>query len=289
MDYPDYQVVFVDNASDDDSLELARKLAADSNTPCRFLQMDENVGFCRAKNAGAEAAAGKYVWLLDNDIEPDRDCLSRLVAFMETHPETALCGPMQFDFDRRDRCAGGGMIMGYLLPPRPCREGLPAEGHRSVSFISGGVMFVRRSVWRALGGFEPTAEFFLDDNDYGPRCWLAGHKVALVGGPTVRHMLRSRAPHSQWRWRFRRFAPGSARGIIRNYSGPGLLVALPAFVTFYVLKALKASVWRLDPRILLDCARGLAETIRGLPESFRQRRRTQKPRTAPGDPFIRPQ
>lgn len=231
----DYEVIFVDNGSDDGSFELAQTLTASSRVPCRFIRMEENVGYCRGKNAGAAVATGEFLWLLDNDIKPGPD---------------------------------------------------EAGAFRPVSFITGGVMFVRRGLWETLGGFDPSGVFFLDDTDFGPRCWIAGHQVMLLGGCSVRHLRISRSSHAGWRWRVRQLAPGTARGMIRNYTAISLLAALPAFVAFYVLKVLKNVVWRRDPRILLDCARGLADMCLGLRESLRQRRRIQALRVVRGNPFL---
>jgi len=282
----DYEVIFVDNKSDDGSFELARTLAASSRVPCRFIQMEENVGYCRGKNAGAAVATGEFLWLLDNDIKPGPDVLTKLVCFMREHPGVALCGPVQYDFVEPGRRVGGGFLMRLLLPPRLCTAPDEAGAFRPVSFITGGVMFVRRGVWETLGGFEPSGVFFLDDADFGPRCWIAGHQVMLLGGCSVRHFRISRSSHAGWRWRVRQLAPGTVRGMIRNYKAISLLAALPAFVAFYVLKALKNVVWRRDPRILLDCASGLTDMCLGLRESLRQRRRIQALRVVRGNPFL---
>ena len=61
------ETLLVDNASTDDSREVARGLGV------RVLALPENVGFAAAMNAGIEATSGRYVLALNPDcrLEPD--------------------------------------------------------------------------------------------------------------------------------------------------------------------------------------------------------------------------
>ena len=61
--YEDMEVILVDNASTDDSVELAQKLYPG----IRVVKLDDNTGFAYAVNRGIEAAEGEYVLLLNND------------------------------------------------------------------------------------------------------------------------------------------------------------------------------------------------------------------------------
>jgi O-antigen/teichoic acid export membrane protein/GT2 family glycosyltransferase len=287
MDFQDYEVIFVDNGSDDESLELARSIAETSAVPCRFIDLGRNAGVSEGKNIGAEAARGKYIWHLDNDIAPDSTCLSALVRFLEHHPDVGLCGPSLHDFDVPDKPVGGGYFLRLVRQPAQCTDVAGRPGRfRYVSFIGGAVMFMRRSVWAELGGFEASYLFWLDDNDFGPRCWNAGHKVALLGGCNARHYQISRASHAGFRWRFRMFGPAMIRRIIRNYTLPSLLVAIPAMLGYYALKAMKNVLARRDPRVLLDAMCGFWSSFAELPESLRQRRRVQAQRVVSGSPFL---
>ena len=61
--YEDMEVILVDNASTDNSVELAQKLYPG----IRVVELDDNTGFAYAVNRGIEAAEGEYVLLLNND------------------------------------------------------------------------------------------------------------------------------------------------------------------------------------------------------------------------------
>lgn len=288
MDYSNYEVIFVDNASSDGSLEFVKQLANGSSVSCSFIEMGYNSGYSRGKNAGVSASKGEYVWLLDNDIKPDPDCLEKLVEFMAEYPEVALCGPVLLDHANRNKVAGGGYIMSLFRQPRPYLDVLgKTSGYHYVSYISGSVIFVRKKVWDQLRGFEGSGMFFLDDNDFGPRCWIAGWKVAVLFNCFAMHFQQNNSSHKYWRWRFRQFAPGTVRGMIRNYSSGSIILAMPVFLLYTLLKSFKNTICRFDPRIILDCFISLFEAAKGLPESFRQRRNVQRMRVIDGDPFLK--
>ena len=67
--YEDMEVILVDNASTDNSVELAQKLYPG----IRVVELDDNTGFAYAVNRGIEAAEGGYVLLLNNDTVEDEN------------------------------------------------------------------------------------------------------------------------------------------------------------------------------------------------------------------------
>ncbi len=72
------ELVLVDCASDDDSLEVARRLAP-STIPLRLLPLSENRGFAGGMNAALAASSSPWVLTLNPDARPDSDFLARLV------------------------------------------------------------------------------------------------------------------------------------------------------------------------------------------------------------------
>lgn len=76
------EVIAVDNASRDMSMEIFRKEFPD-NEPIRF---DRNTGFAGGNNAAIKRARGKYVFALNDDVELEKDYIEKLVEFMEENP-----------------------------------------------------------------------------------------------------------------------------------------------------------------------------------------------------------
>lgn len=70
QDFTDFEIILVDDGSPDETPDLCDRLAAEH--PCIRVIHKENGGLSSARNAGMDAAAGKYIWFIDSDdwIEP---------------------------------------------------------------------------------------------------------------------------------------------------------------------------------------------------------------------------
>lgn len=82
------EIVIVDDGSSDDTLALARKLAADAATQGRVRALTQpNAGAAAARNTGIKAARGQYVALLDADDLWVPHKLERQLAVLQSRPD----------------------------------------------------------------------------------------------------------------------------------------------------------------------------------------------------------
>ncbi len=86
----DFQVVFVDNASTDDSLDYIRNNYEEPGFHLKIVESKENLGFAGGNNLGVEHADGAYIVLLNNDTSVDKNWLNPLVREMDAHPEYGI-------------------------------------------------------------------------------------------------------------------------------------------------------------------------------------------------------
>jgi GT2 family glycosyltransferase len=82
------EVIVVDNASADGSAAMV----AERFPQVRLIANPDNRGFGAACNQGMEVARGRYALILNADIRAQPGALQRLVAFMDAHPDAAVCG-----------------------------------------------------------------------------------------------------------------------------------------------------------------------------------------------------
>jgi GT2 family glycosyltransferase len=82
------EVIVVDNASADGSAAMV----AEQFPQVRLIANPDNRGFGAACNQGLEIAQGRYALILNADIRAQPGALQRLVAFMDAHPDAAVCG-----------------------------------------------------------------------------------------------------------------------------------------------------------------------------------------------------
>ncbi|MBD3167685.1 glycosyltransferase [bacterium] len=83
-----FEIIIVDNASSDNTREVAEQLAAEDDR-IKVLHNEVNV-IAKALNMGVRAARGRYIAQLDSDDEYTERTLEAMVEYLETHPKCGL-------------------------------------------------------------------------------------------------------------------------------------------------------------------------------------------------------
>ena len=177
LDYPDYEVIVVNDGSTDGTLGIAERFPF-----CRIISQP-NKGLSVARNVGAEAATGEIVAYTDSDCVADPDWLTYLVARMEAG-NLAACGGPNFP-PPEDSLVPAAVA---VSPGGPTHVLLSDE---VAEHIAGCNMAFRREVLLALGGFDPIYRAAGDDVDI---CWRfqdAGHAIGFSAAAVVWHFRRN--------------------------------------------------------------------------------------------------
>ncbi len=91
LDYPDFEVIIIDNASDDETRALLQQV----ETKWRVIYNDRNVGFAAGQNQAIRASHGEWVLCLNPDVVLSPDFVTQLVAAGIAHPDAgSLCGKL---------------------------------------------------------------------------------------------------------------------------------------------------------------------------------------------------
>lgn len=91
QDYPNLEMVVCDNASDDGTEALCRRIADEDNR-VRYLRNDTNIGLMPNFRRSLEEARGRYFsWLAHDDVMSDGSYISILVAHLEQNPDVVAC------------------------------------------------------------------------------------------------------------------------------------------------------------------------------------------------------
>lgn len=175
LDYPDYEVILVDDGSTDDTPAIAAQF------PNVKTIHQKNMGLSAARNVGLAAATGDVIAYTDSDCFADRDWLGLLVRQLIKTNAAAVGGPNLTPDD--------GWLAGCVAaaPGQPTHVLISDD---EAEHIPGCNMAFRTDVLKEIGGFDPIYRKAGDDVDL---CWrLIDHKhlISFAPGAFVWHHRR---------------------------------------------------------------------------------------------------
>ena len=85
-----FEIVFVDNASSDDSVAYLKEKYADRLDNLVIVESKQNLGFAGGNNMGVANAHGEYIVLLNNDTAPNPDWLENLFLYAKNHEDVVM-------------------------------------------------------------------------------------------------------------------------------------------------------------------------------------------------------
>jgi hypothetical protein len=198
VEMPGVNVVVVDNASPDDSAATVEDL------PIDLVRAPRNGGFAYGCNLGAARGRAPYLLFLNPDARIDAAALQTMLAVLRQDMGTGLVGPRILDDDGslsyslrrlpRLRSTYAQAVFLHRLWPRASwsdemiRDETAYERPATVEWLSGACMFVRRSAFEAVGGWDERFFLYCEDTDLCVRLQQAGHAVRFEPRAEVHHV-----------------------------------------------------------------------------------------------------
>jgi len=178
LDYPDYEVILVDDGSNDATPVIASQFPA-----VRTLRHERNLGLGTARNTGIYAATGDIVAFTDSDCRADEDWLRYLVGDLL---HSGFAGIGGHNFLPPDDSAVAAAVM--VSPGGPAHVMLT---DRVAEHIPGCNMAFHRWALLELGGFDPLYRKAGDDVDICWRLQQHGYRIGFSPGGFVWHYRRN--------------------------------------------------------------------------------------------------
>src|SRR5262249_1038138 len=181
--YPNLEVVVVDNASADDTVEVVRE-----RYPWATLIVnDDNLGYVGGNNVGiryALAHGADYVFILNSDTKMTPTCLTELVRIMQSDPHIAITGAKNLYMQNPAFTWGkyGVLNWGPMLVRTHGRfvRDYPEASPKDVDWVIGNGCMMSREALETVGIFDE--EFFQvnEDVDWCVRARKLGYRVVYV-------------------------------------------------------------------------------------------------------------
>lgn len=191
------EIVVVDNASTDDSVESVRR----EYPSARVLVNDTNVGFARANNQGVVASSAPLALLLNSDAFLTDGALQALLEVMAASPHAALVGAHLRNADGTFQASHtpfpnlwqeflilsgiGRLTHGRWYPSHAPELN---SGAQVVEYVEGACMLVRKDVYRAIGGLDEGFFMYAEEVDLCYRIRAADWQVWYAPRAEVIHL-----------------------------------------------------------------------------------------------------
>ena len=229
-DYPNVEIIAVDNASTDGSPDFIRQ----KFPSVKLIEYALNLGFCEANNRAFRLAKGYFILLLNPDTHLPRDTITILVNRMEKDPQIGILAPKMLFLQECSVINSAGLQSNRIF--YSCDRGFleydRGQYDEEAAIISacGGAMFVRKAVIDKIGLFDSRYFMYYEDLDFGIRSWLAGYKVLYTPDAIVYHRMRA-SGRSEYLNEYMDHK-NRLRTLLKNCSLPTLLRALPRSLVF---------------------------------------------------------
>ncbi len=224
LKYPKNKIdtIIVDNASSDGTSEMLRK----KYPAVKLIQNNHNVGFAPALNIGIKHSKSKYIFVTNDDVIFDKNCLTELINLIETDSKIGVVGGKMFFQDQPKIMALPGFRVNLWLGYFPY-DYAGADQVRELDVTTGGCTLIRRSILKKSGMYDDGFFFCGEDYDFCFRVKLAGFKLLYCPKAIVWHgFLNSAKKTDNFDQLFAHFR-GKFRFMLIHASLPQMLFFLP--------------------------------------------------------------
>tara|TARA_B110000459_G_scaffold52506_1_gene58483 strand:- start:26 stop:925 length:900 start_codon:yes stop_codon:yes gene_type:complete len=183
--YDNYQIILIDNESNPKEL---KKIKNQFDKIITFPNQ-KNLGFTGANNVGIEYAIKnefKYVMLINNDTEVEKNFINPLIEVLEKNQNFGAAQPLILNYYNRNKVwSAGGFLnkfFGYTYVIKS-----PEGIKKNIDWITGCCFFLRTDVIKKIGLLDEKFFAYYEDVDWSIRIKNAGYDLAFVKSSVVYH------------------------------------------------------------------------------------------------------
>ncbi|WP_445634874.1 N-acetylglucosaminyl-diphospho-decaprenol L-rhamnosyltransferase [Nostoc sp. DSM 114161] len=196
IDIPSYEIIVVDNASSDSSVELI----AEKFPQVRLIKQTQNRGFGAGNNAGAKVASGKFLFLLNTDTIITYNILPHLIDLMQADSQIGIIGPKLLNPDGsfqisvspalgiKGEYEARQMHLNYLNNSERNSIEQKFQQTQEVDIVVGAAFFIRSSLFQELNGFDENFFMYFEESDLCQRAQYQGYKIIYTPDVSLIHL-----------------------------------------------------------------------------------------------------
>lgn len=186
------EVIVVDNASTDNSIEVVKKFPQ-----VKLIQNKENLGFATANNTGAKQTKGELLLFLNPDTQILPNSIKKLIQVARERKDAAVVAPKLLNLDgtRQNSVRNLPTILKAIQEYFLARESTfsafspEAQYQKEVEAVVGAAMLIPKRVFNELGGFDEKYFLYYEDLDFCRKAKDKGYKVVFVPQAKIIHEI----------------------------------------------------------------------------------------------------
>ena len=180
---PGQEIVIVDNASRDTSVEVAKSFGA------HIIANSKNLGFGAACNQGAKLLSTSHIFFLNPDAVLEKDALHELEKAIEKYPDAGGFAPAVKILGQSRSFRNKSYIQDQ--GSRYFEDSQAPSGYTEVDFIDGAGLVCNRDLFLALDGFDENLFLYYEDDDLSFRIRSHNKKLIYVPWSVVTHKKKA--------------------------------------------------------------------------------------------------
>jgi hypothetical protein len=269
--YPNFELIVVDNGSTDGSYELlCQSFGTIPNA--QILRNSRNLGFAEGNNVGYRDSMGDIVVFLNVDTKVEPNWLGPLVSSMtsDDHVGGAQCKLLDMKNPSSVDSTGPFLdFLGYVYPNRSER----GETRCEIFYADGAAMAFKRRVLNEValdgGPFDRAYFLYYEDSDLCWRVRLRGYKIILARSSIVYHYRGGAGGRGLGFMRTFFFTRGHLLTLMKNYDLCNLARQLATLV--FIELALSVTLLPTEPTRALAKLRAILWCLRNLRDAWVKR------------------
>lgn len=239
QEYKDFNVIIVDNASEDGSQEIPLQYRDCLNV--EVVQFYENLGFSAAVNEGIVKSQAEYVILLNNDAYAGKSFVKELVNKLDSDSKIFSAQALMLQYNDRKLVDGAGdyfSAMGWAFARGKDKSAEYYTEDMELFSCCAGAAIYRRAVFDEIGLFDEAFFAYLEDMDVGYRARLHGYRNVLAARAKVLHVGSGSTGSRHNSFKVKLSARNSFLVMHKNFTIWQWIVNMPFIITGFIIKTI---------------------------------------------------
>lgn len=265
-----YEVIIVDNNSNDGSLEFIKKYYSNF----KLIKNNTNLGYTGGNNAGYKKALGEYILFLNNDTYVSKNFVSEMVKVLESENDIAGVQAKILSMDHPRKLDSIGAFLtnsGFLYHYRYLQEDLSKFDNEIYLYTAkGACMLFRKSIIEKVGLFDKDFFAYFEETDFCHRIWLAGYKIKYAPKAVIHHKIGGTANNMDNAFIQYHSFKNRINSYLKNLGTLELLKILPVHLILCELAAFSFII-KGRPDLFVSISRAIIWNLTNLPKTLKKR------------------